>query len=681
MSAAVNYLRISTAGSVDDGKSTLIGRLFHDTRQLLDEQIVELSARAKKTATVTSLDLAALTDGLKAEREQGITIDVAYRHFVTPRRRFILADTPGHEQYTRNMATGASTADCAVILVDARNGVTTQTRRHAFIATLLGIRDLVVAVNKMDLVDWSEERFNEIQQQFAAYATGLPPAAIAYIPVSALLGDNVVTAAPALAWYTGPTLLRYLENLNPKTADSGTEPFRFPVQYVIRPDQNFRGLAGQVARGSIAVGDAVLVLPAGRIAHIRGIETCAGTAENATCGDAITIVLAEELDVSRGDVLVKADALPRTARDLVADLVWLNGNGLELGRRYLVKHGTRAVRGWISAVEQRTDIVTLERTPADTLALNEVGRVVMRLAQPLLFDTYSENRELGSFILIDPDSNDTVAAGMLRGELAVKETPESPVKYSSQGTTVGVPPWGMIPRVRRLLALTRRLLWEPAANDHAARERAALRELTALADEGIARRFIASLPEVRDLLISDVEAAMAGDPAARHAEEVILCYPSLIALTCQRLAHRLYLEGLPLVPRMMTEQAHSATGIDIHPGAILGSHCFIDHGTGVVIGETAVVGQRVRLYQGVTLGAKSFPLDADGRLVKGLARHPVIEDDVVIYAGATVLGRITVGRGSVIGGNVWVTRDLPPNSRIVQSNYRQESFHGHGEGI
>jgi bifunctional enzyme CysN/CysC len=402
-------LRLATAGSVDDGKSTLIGRLLHDSKAILADQYADLNGRDGE------LDLSRLTDGLRAEREQGITIDVAYRYFATPQRDFILADTPGHVQYTRNMVTGASTADVAIVLVDARHGVVEQTKRHAFIASLLGIPHLVVAVNKMDLVDYSEERFDEIVRDFCAFRRQLTSRDIAFIPISALVGDNVVDRSASTPWYAGQPLLEHLEAIDPAD-DRNLEDLRFPVQLVIRSEGNdYRGYAGQVASGVIRPGDRVKVLPSGVESEVAAVETLDGPLEEAFPPQSVTVRLVDDVDVSRGDVLVAADGeVPEPVREFTADVCLFSDRPLRPGSRYLLKHLTHTAEAVVDAIEDVVDVHTLQRGPAPSeLGLNDIGRVRLRTRRPLLADPYARNRVTGAFILIDEASNDTVAGGMI----------------------------------------------------------------------------------------------------------------------------------------------------------------------------------------------------------------------------------------------------------------------------
>jgi sulfate adenylyltransferase large subunit len=410
--ATSDLLRLATAGSVDDGKSTLIGRLLHDAKAILADQLDDLRGRDGE------LDLARLTDGLRAEREQGITIDVAYRYFATARRTFILADTPGHVQYTRNMVTGASTADLAIVLVDARNGVVEQTRRHAFIASLLGIPHLVVAVNKMDLVDWSEEVFDTVVRDVCAFRDQLASVRdIAYVPLSALRGDNVVERSEAMPWYGGLPLLEHLETVDVE-ADRDYDDLRFPVQYVIRDGaSDYRGYAGQLGGGVLRPGDEVLVLPSEQVTTVASIDTYEGPLETAFPPMSVTVRLADDVDVSRGDLICRVSDRPALARELVADVCWMTEARLRPGGRYAIKHATHTARAIVDAIDDRVDVASLGREPAPgELALNDIGRVRLRTSKPLAFDPYARNRATGSFILIDEATNDTVGAGMITAQ-------------------------------------------------------------------------------------------------------------------------------------------------------------------------------------------------------------------------------------------------------------------------
>jgi sulfate adenylyltransferase large subunit len=410
-----DLLRFSTAGSVDDGKSTLIGRLLYDTQSVYEDQV--RSIQGKGTTAPGQIDFALLTDGLRAEREQGITIDVAYRYFSTPRRKFIIADTPGHEQYTRNMATGASTADAAVVLIDASKGVLIQSRRHAYIASLLRVGHVLVAVNKMDIIGYREDEFRSIERDFTLLLnqisadTGNSVQAV-FIPVSALAGDNVVQRSQAMPWYSGPSLLELLETL-PSARETRTAPFRFPVQRVLRPDHTFRGFAGQIASGTITPGDRITVLPSGKNAEVARIVTYDGDLAEAQAPQSVTLVLDRELDISRGDLIVASQAQATVAKNATAAIVWMDQRPLALNRRYLLKHTSQTVPAFVPSMQYRTDIATLAHEPADTLEMNGIGVVNIELLRPIALDIYSENRSTGAFILIDGETNATVAAGMI----------------------------------------------------------------------------------------------------------------------------------------------------------------------------------------------------------------------------------------------------------------------------
>jgi sulfate adenylyltransferase large subunit len=410
-------LRLATAGSVDDGKSTLIGRLLYDAKQVLVDQLEHLVETSERRGD-GYLNLALLTDGLRAEREQGITIDVAYRYFQTARRKFIIADTPGHEQYTRNMVTGASTADLSVVLVDARKGQSEQTRRHAYIASLLRIPHLVVCVNKMDLVGYDETVFDRIVDELTDWAARLEIADLTFIPISALHGDNVVERSEAMGWYGGPPLLYHLEHVC-IAPDRNLADVRFPVQWVIRPmnaeHHDYRGYAGQVAGGVLRPGDEVVALPSGRRTRIAGIDTYAGEVAGAFPTMSVTLRLEDDLDVSRGDMICQVDDRPDTTRELDAMVCWMSDAPLRPGARYAIKHTTSSARAVVGELEYRVDVNTLDHEAADALALNEIGRVRLRTSSPLFVDPYSRNRTTGSFILIDEATNDTVGAGMVLG--------------------------------------------------------------------------------------------------------------------------------------------------------------------------------------------------------------------------------------------------------------------------
>ena len=412
----MELLRFATAGSVDDGKSTLIGRLLYDSKAIFEDQLESVERTSAERGDAYT-DLALLTDGLRAEREQGITIDVAYRYFSTPKRKFIIADTPGHIQYTRNMVTGASTADLALVLLDARKGVLEQSRRHAYIASLLGIPHLVLAVNKMDLVDWDEVTFKEIVASFEAFAIGLDVREITPIPLSALLGDNVVDASPNMPWYEGPSLLHHLEHVELESSHNYDDA-RFPVQYVIRPmttdHHDYRGYAGQVASGVFEEGDEIVVLPGGHRTTIAGIDTLDGDIEQALPPMSVTIRLADEFDISRGDMFAHPDNPPRVEQEVEAMVCWFADKPLTVGAKYAIKHTSRSARAVVRELGYKVDIDTLD--PIDnvsSLAMNEIGRVTLKTTSPLLVDSYRRNRATGSFILIDEATNGTAGAGLI----------------------------------------------------------------------------------------------------------------------------------------------------------------------------------------------------------------------------------------------------------------------------
>jgi len=457
-----SLLRFSTAGSVDDGKSTLIGRLLYESRGVYEDQIASIEKSGLNRST-GPLDFSLLTDGLRAEREQGITIDVAYRYFSTARRKFIIADTPGHEQYTRNMATGASTAHVAIVLIDARKGVLPQSKRHAYIASLLGIPRVVVAVNKMDLVDFNQDVFDAIQRDFTAFAAELCFHETYFIPISALEGDNVVVPSERTPWFSGRTMLDYLETV-PIEDGVGEGPFRLPVQYVIRPSLDFRGYAGQIASGVIRPGDEVRVLPSGRGARVKEIVTYDGALAEAFAPMSVTLTLTEEIDISRGNMIVRADEeQPTVSRAFDATLVWMNDAPLEPGRSYLLKHTTRQVRATVRQVRCRIDINTLENEASRDLKLNEIGVVTIDVPRPIFFDPYRDNRASGAFILIDPFSNATLAAGMIRGAIA-NDQRRGPVSARERADRLGHEPaviW--LPGRKRLATLLERDLFGTGA--------------------------------------------------------------------------------------------------------------------------------------------------------------------------------------------------------------------------
>lgn len=408
-----SLLRFITCGSVDDGKSTLIGRLLYESKMIFEDQLTALEQDSKKVGTQgENIDFALLVDGLAAEREQGITIDVAYRFFATEHRKFIVADTPGHEQYTRNMATGASTADLAVLLIDARQGVLTQTKRHAFIASQLGVRHVVLAVNKMDLVDYSENDFNEIAEDFKAFAAQLDIPNLHAIPVSALVGDNVVDGSRFMPWYEGPSLLGYLEGVDVE-AEEPSLPFRMPVQWVNRPDLDFRGYAGRIAGGIIRPGDDIRVLPSGKQSKIARIVTMDSDLDEAVSGQSVTLTLADEIDISRGDVIATSETPPEISDQFDTTIIWLSEEPMLPGRSYRMKTSSRLVSATVNAPKHKTNVNTLQKLPAKTLQLNEIGNCTLAVDRPIAFDSYAENRQTGSFILIDRMTNNTVGMGMI----------------------------------------------------------------------------------------------------------------------------------------------------------------------------------------------------------------------------------------------------------------------------
>ena len=410
-----SLLRFTTTGSVDDGKSTLIGRLLYETNCIFEDQYAAVEKTSQQRGN-ERVDLALLLDGLAAEREQGITIDVAYRYFTTEKRKFIIADTPGHEQYTRNMVTGASNSELAIILIDARHGVLTQSKRHGFLISLLQIPHLVVAVNKMDLVNYDEEVFNRIVQEYREFSQKLDIHDITFIPVSALDGDNVTTRSANMPWYDGHTLLHMLENVH-VDADKNYVDFRFPVQYVSRPNLNFRGFAGNVVSGTIKVGEEIAALPSGRTSKIKSIVTFDGELTEAVAGQAVTLTLEDEIDISRGDMIVRKNNLPQVANEFDANICWMDEEPMDRRGHYLIKHTTQKTKAFISGINYKIDVNTLHREDTDTFGLNEIGRVSIRTATPLFFDNYKTNHGTGSFILIDPVTNHTVAAGMIRGKV------------------------------------------------------------------------------------------------------------------------------------------------------------------------------------------------------------------------------------------------------------------------
>ncbi len=443
-------LRFLTCGNVDDGKSTLIGRLLHDSKMIYEDHLEAITRDSKKVGTTgEDVDLALLVDGLQAEREQGITIDVAYRYFSTAKRKFIIADTPGHEQYTRNMATGASTCDLAIILVDARYGVQTQTKRHSFITSLLGIKHIVVAINKMDLMNFDQDVFERIKADYLAFAERieLKPSSLHFVPMSALKGDNVVNRSERAPWYQGQSLMEILESVE-IAGDRNFDDLRFPVQYVNRPNLNFRGFAGTLASGIVRKGDEIAVLPSGKTSRVKSIVTFDGELEQATPGEAVTLTLEDEIDVSRGDMLVHADSRPRIADSFEAMLVWMGEEPMLPGKKYDIKRATSYVPGSIASISHKVDVNTLEKGAASSLQLNEIGKVKVSLDAPIALDGYEQNRTTGAFIVIDRLTNGTVGAGMIiadpvahgsgghHGTLAHVSTDERATRFGQQPATV-----------------------------------------------------------------------------------------------------------------------------------------------------------------------------------------------------------------------------------------------------
>lgn len=448
-----DLLRFLTCGNVDDGKSTLIGRLLYDSKLIYEDQLQAVTRDSKKVGTTGDApDLALLVDGLQAEREQGITIDVAYRYFSTEKRKFIIADTPGHEQYTRNMATGASTCDLAIILIDARYGVQTQTRRHTYIASLLGIKNIIVAINKMDLVEFSEARFNEIQTEYAGFVAQLgdrKPNNIIFTPISALNGDNVVNKSPNTPWYTGETLMGTLESMEINRS-SVTNDFRFPVQYVNRPNLDFRGFCGTVALGDVSVGDKIVALPSGKSSTIKEIVTYDGNLERAVAGQAVTLTLNDEIDISRGNVLVRADqTAPEISRSVNATVVWMADQPLVIGKLYNLKVGTQTVPAKVTAINYRTNVNTLEKVQVDSLELNAIANVTVEFDAPVVFDRYQDSRYTGSFIFIDRLNNVTIGAGMVE-ESVEWSAYSNPVTAEDRAARLGQKPAAVTVSVKAL---------------------------------------------------------------------------------------------------------------------------------------------------------------------------------------------------------------------------------------
>lgn len=408
-------LRFLTCGSVDDGKSTLIGRLLHDSKMIFEDHLAAIKSDSKRyNTTDEEFDLALLVDGLQSEREQGITIDVAYRYFTTDKRKFIIADTPGHEQYTRNMATGASTCDLAIVMIDARKGVLTQSKRHSFIVSLLGIKHVIVAVNKMDLVEYSQQRYEEIQQEYLDFAQQLDIPDIRFVPISALRGDNVVNASEKTPWYLGETLINLLETIE-IASDRNLDDFRFPVQYVIRPNLDFRGFAGTVASGAVSPGDELMALPSKKTSRVKTITTFDGELDVAGPGEAVVITLEDEIDISRGDMLVKPGNLPTIASHVQSHVIWMAEPPLQPNKQYAIKLATKQVFGSVSDICHKVDVNTLEKSDAAHLELNEIGLCEIKFTQPIVVDGYRNHRNTGAFILIDRITNATVGVGMVTG--------------------------------------------------------------------------------------------------------------------------------------------------------------------------------------------------------------------------------------------------------------------------
>jgi len=426
-----SLLRFVTSGSVDDGKSTLIGRLLYETKSIFEDQFEAIRNTSSKKGQ-EEVDLSLLLDGLAAEREQAITIDVAYRYFATPNRKFIIADSPGHEQYTRNMVTGASTSDLAIILIDARKGVVTQSKRHGFLVSLLRIPHLIVAVNKMDLVDYSQDIYQSIVDEYSSFSEKLDVHDIVFVPVSALKGDNIIERSPKTPWYNGHTLLHYLENVH-IAADRNLIDFRFPVQYVVRPHLDFRGFAGRVTSGTIRVGEEVAVLPSGKTTSVTSIITYDNELDEAVAGQSVVLRLKDEIDISRGDMIIRKNNLPQIDTGIEAIICWMSETPLQPHCPYILRHTTRSANAFVTKILYRIDVNTLHREKVNTLELNEIGRIELKSSLPLFFDTYRNNKGTGSFILIDPLTNGTVAAGMIRGAIrSIADIQEPPSTLTSK---------------------------------------------------------------------------------------------------------------------------------------------------------------------------------------------------------------------------------------------------------
>ena len=506
-----DLLRFLTCGNVDDGKSTLIGRLLYDSKLIYEDQLQAVTRDSKKVGTTGDApDLALLVDGLQAEREQGITIDVAYRYFSTEKRKFIIADTPGHEQYTRNMATGASTCDLAIILIDARYGVQTQTRRHTFISSLLGINNIVVAINKMDLVDYSEARFNEIQAEYANFVNQLgdrKPSNIIFTPISALNGDNVVNKSANTPWYTGETLMGTLESVEINRS-SAKQDFRFPVQYVNRPNLDFRGFCGTIALGDIHVGDRIVALPSGKSSTVKEIVTFDGNLEHAIAGQAVTLTLNDEIDISRGNVLVREDQVrPEISRAVNATVVWMADQPLSIGKLYNLKMGTQTVPAKVTAIHYRTNVNTLEQVQVEQLELNAIANVTIEFDAPVVFDRYQDSRYTGSFIFIDRLNNVTIGAGMV--EACVEWTAHStPVTAEDRAARLGQKPAAVcVPSqaLEQAQALESLLIQQG---------------IVAIAKAGLDAAQVALLRETGIVVISDVNSGADAELTATATEEL-----------------------------------------------------------------------------------------------------------------------------------------------------------------
>ncbi len=494
-----SLLRFTTAGSVDDGKSTLIGRLLYDSRNVYEDQVASI-AKSTVNRSAGKIDLSLLTDGLRAEREQGITIDVAYRYFATARRKFIIADTPGHEQYTRNMATGASTADLAIILIDARNGVQPQSRRHAYISALLGIPRCVIAVNKMDLVDFNESVFDAIREEFSSVLARLNVIDSWFVPISALTGDNVVNRSTAMPWFEGPSLLEYLETVDiPTQADN--EPFRFPVQRVLRPHQDFRGYAGQIASGSIRPGDAITVWPSGRSTRVRTVEAWEGQLDRAHAPMSVVLTLDDEVDVSRGDLITEASERPAISRSFEAHVVWMYEQPLDPARPYLLKHTSDTVQARVASIGHRVDINTLEPVKASSLAMNGIGLVRIETARPIAFDAYRKNRTTGAAILIDPATNATAGALMIDRAIS-HDAAAGPVQASERSARYGHESGTVFVGRREALAtILERRLFDRGANV------AVLNQFVDMSAAGVLAIVVGDYPPTLPLLTDDDRAA------------------------------------------------------------------------------------------------------------------------------------------------------------------------------